>query len=173
MTVCWALTLTKAADARDLTLAAIRISNVSNERAVRELPLSILRVLGQRTLVEHETVRLIDSVRSSHATSTVALTSTHGALQVSRSIILEGLIMCSLAARERLMSNESRLGLLTAVVGTALAEAILVNLLVSRLIAALRIVLVGLTTHSNTGSSSLNRDRAILSSHDCLVHLEL
>jgi len=73
------------------------------------------------------------------------------------------------------MANETRLGLLTAVGGTALDEAILVNLLISRLIAALRVVFVGLSTYSDsrTRSSSLNRDRAILSSHDGLVHLEL
>ena len=71
------------------------------------------------------------------------------------------------------MANETRLGLLTAVGGTALDEAILVNLLISRLIAALRVVFVGLATHSDARLSSLNRDRAILSSHDGLVHLEL
>ena len=67
----------------------------------------------------------------------MALTATHSTFQISRSIVLESLLMGSLLPRERLVPNEACLGLLGAVVGATLNEAILINLLISGLVATL------------------------------------
>lgn len=67
----------------------------------------------------------------------MALTASHSSLQVRRAIVLESLLVRGLASGQRLVTNEARLGLLAAIGNSALNEAILVYLLISRLVAAL------------------------------------
>ena len=88
--------LTECADARYLTLTAVRV-HISDESSIRELSLPTLRVLGQRTLVQHETIlRLV--ILSIHDCSSVALTTAHRTLQIRRAIVLKGLIVRILAS---------------------------------------------------------------------------